>query len=224
MDLSNLYSDINRRGCTAIQNDNVRIDEYLTEKKTDQRLGLTLLTSLPAHICRNIDICLQAFKRLEPKQYYYSAAQMHITIIDIIAANSKFCLSPLEKKKYMEILTQIISEVGTIHWKLQGLIVSPDAILAKGYYSDNLVKLRNLIRHEVPLSGLPFQERYPTNSGHVTVARFISPIQHPHQFLSLQENVNNIDLGSFSTPIIDLVVHDWYNYHPQLLSTIAINN
>lgn len=224
MQLLKLYHNINNQGHAAIQSNNEQIDQHLIGIKKDHRLGLTILTSLPAHVCRNINICLQEFKKLEPAQYYYPATDMHITIIDIIAANTKFYLSPLEKKKYTEVLSQIISTVGTIHWELKGIIISPNTILVKGYYSDNLIKLRNLIRHELPLKGLMLQERYPTNSGHITIARFTSPLQHPHQILALQEQFEETALGKFRTASLDLVVHDWYNHNSQLISAISIDN
>lgn len=221
MKLANLYQEINDNGITAIKSYHEQLDQQLITGLPDQRRGLTLLSPLPAHVCRNIEFCLQQVAALEPQQYFYPSADFHITIMDLIAARTSFNLSPATKEQYQQLLAKIMITIGPIQWQLKGFIVSPGALLVKGYYSKNLVKLRTLLRQEIPSAGLPLQERYPTFSGHTTVMRFCQPLQQPQRFLELINRMATVDLGQFTDTTLDLVVHDWYNHNSQLISRIS---
>ncbi|GGI63752.1 2'-5' RNA ligase family protein [Limosilactobacillus caviae] len=222
MELDKLYNNIDQQGTSAIKNHQEQLDEYLLAPETDFRRGLTIINSLPAHIRRNIMFCIQKLATVEPVQYFYPANDLHITVIDLIAANSKFHLSVDDREKYIEVLSKIVSQVNPIHWKLKGVIASPGALLVKGYYSHELVDLRDLIRKELPANNLVLQERYQTISGHVTFARFTKPLQGSRQFLDALAKMKTMDLGEFTTNTLDLVVHDWYNRSPQLISKLPL--
>lgn len=172
MQLATLYNNINQQGMSAIRNHQEQLDSNLLDPDKDMRRGLTLTASLPAHVSRNIMFCLQKLAAIEPNQYFYPPADLHITIIDLIAASSNFSLSTFEEEKYKNVVGQIISQIEPIHWQLAGMITSSGALLVKGYYSAELSTLRNQLRQELPLHNLLLKERYPTISGHVTVARY----------------------------------------------------
>ncbi|MCC4382468.1 hypothetical protein LMB54_01425 [Limosilactobacillus reuteri] len=222
MQLATLYSNINQQGVSAIRNHQEQLDNYLRNPDKDIRRGLTLTASLPAHVSRNIMFCLQKLAAIEPNQYFYPPADLHITIIDLIAASSDFSFSTFEEKKYENVVRKIISRIGPIHWHLAGMITSSGALLVKGYYSAELSTLRNVLRKELPLHDLLLKERYSTISGHVTVARYTSPIQQADQFLKTLEEFKSINFGQFTTSSLDLVVHDWYNHNSRLISKLAL--
>ena len=102
------------------------------------------------------------------------------------------------------------------------MITSSGALLVKGYYSAGLSTLRNALKKELPLHDLLLKERYPTISGHVTVARYTSPLQQADQFLKTLEEFKSINFGQFTISSLDLVVHDWYNYNLRLISKLAL--
>ena len=224
MQLTSLYNNINQQGMTAIRNHQEQLDRNLLNPDKDMRRGLTLTASLPAHVSRNIMFCLQKLAAIEPNQYFYPPADLHITIIDLIAASSDFLLSTFEEEKYKNVVGQIISQIGPIHWRLAGMITSSGALLVKGYYSAELSTLRNTLRKELPLYDLLLKERYPTISGHVTVARYTSPIQQADRFLKTLEGFKSINFGQFTTSSLDLVVHDWYNHKSRLISILSLGS
>lgn len=220
--LEELYRQINQKGISALTDHKEVIDDYLSSPKLDFRRGLTLLVPIPAHIRRNIMFCMQKLKNIEPNEYYYPAEDLHIIAIDILAARPDFTLSPLMTSKYCNEIIRLAAKVGPIHWTIKGLIASPGAVLVKGYYSANLTKLRNLIRRSLPANGLKLDERYPTYSGHMTIARFSHPIVEQQQFLQTLAELDNIELGTFTTSNLDLVIHDWYNHDSQVISSIPL--
>ena len=98
------------------------------------------------------------------------------------------------------------------------------ALLVKGYYSAGLSTLRNALKKELPLHDLLLKERYPTISGHVTVARYTSSIQEADRFLKTLEGFKSINFGQFTTSSLDLVVHDWYNHNSRLISKMSLRS
>lgn len=209
--LAKLYQSINRRGKTALLNGRPELDHFLQAGVKDNRYGLTLLAHLSPHVGRNIKFCLQSFSAVAPNQYYYPSANMHITVMDILAAKAGFQLSNADFEEYRQAIGKLVQEIPAIHIQLRGLIVSPGALMVKGYYSPELASLRRQIRQSLPAQGLTLTERYPTYSGHVTVARFRYPLTNPANFLQLIDENQELEFGSFTIRSLDLVVHDWYN-------------
>lgn len=224
MQLATLYNNINQQGISAIKNHQEQLDSNLRNFDKDMRRGLTLTASLPAHASRNIMFCLQKLAAIEPKQYFYPPADLHITIIDLIAASSDFSLSAFEEEKYKNAVGEIISQIGPIHWHLAGMITSSGALLVKGYYSAELSTLRHALRKELPLHDLLLKERYPTISGHITVVRYTNPFQQADRFLKTLEEFKSINFGQFTTSSLDLVVHDWYNHNSRLISKLSLRS
>ena len=104
------------------------------------------------------------------------------------------------------------------------MITSSGTLLVKGYYSAGLSTLRNALKKELPLHDLLLKERYPTISGHVTVARYTSSIQEADRFLKTLEGFKSINFGQFTTSSLDLVVHDWYNHNSRLISKMSLRS
>jgi 2'-5' RNA ligase len=105
---------------------------------------------------------------------------------------------------------------------LAGLIASPGAIMVKGTYSANLAVFRQELRKRLADAGLPLAERYPTISGHVTVARFAHPLEQRTQLLQRLKADAQLPFGEFRVHQLDLVIHDWYNHHSKLIDSFQL--
>lgn len=222
INLNTLYEEINSRGLDAITHQTEQVDNFLQNSMVDHRRGLTLLCHLPAHVTRNINLCLEQLKKKEPAFYYYPSADMHLTILDLIAAKDNFVLSDEDAVKYERVLKEVVRNVSPIEWHFTGFMISPSALMVKGFYSPNLQALRSAIRQLLPANGLQLDERYPTYSGHVTVARFKKKLERPQRLLEFIAQNQEIEVGRFQTESIDLVIHDWYNHHVKVLSSFRL--
>lgn len=209
--LRQLYRSINDQGRRRIRARQPEIDRRLRSPRPDSRRGLTLLGRLPAHVSRNIEFTLQQLAAVAPEQYYYPSPDLHITVIDLLAARDGLRLSAKQLARYRAAVGKIVATTPLIHWRLQGMIVSPGAVLVTGDYGPELAELRRRLRSELPALHLPVAERYPTVSGHVTVARFTHPISAPDRFLAAIKENAATNYGHFTMHALDLVVHDWYN-------------
>lgn len=220
--LENLYTQIEQDGVHALRNHHEQLDDNLHNLESDSRKGLTLLVHLPAHVTRNINFALNELKLQEPFQYYYQSPTIHITIMDLRRATADFHLTETEKNQYQQVIGEIVKHIKPINWHLAGLICSPGAVLVKGFYSPELTQLRDELRTNLSRNGLILDERYETFSGHATVVRFQRQLKHPRSFLNEVMKMNNIAFGDFYTNNIDLVIHDWYNRHSQLLERFTL--
>ena len=218
--LGKLYQEIDQRGQAALATGQEELDPNLLPGAHDTRLGLTLLGRLPAHVCRNIEFYLQALAQLAPDQYYYPAADMHVTVMDLLAAWPDQQISPATFARYQRVVADLVATAPAPHWHFQGLMVSPGAIMVKGFYSPALTTLRQRLRQAVPAAGLDLAERYPTISGHVTVVRFRQRLAHPTALARKLADAQAVDFGSFTMPSLDLVVHDWYNHQVPMTVTL----
>lgn len=223
-ELDNLYHEINQRGLAAIVTGNEVVDSHLHSIQADTRRGLTLLGHLPAHICRNISFVLQELKQVDPYQYYYPANDMHVTVMDLLACQPQFKLKQSEFAHYRDAVAKVVETIPPIHWQMQGLMVSPGAVMVKGYYGSGLEALRQKLRQTLPEGGLKLAERYPTFSGHVTVARFSNQLLARRDFLNVIRRDYQLGFGKFTMHSLDLVVHDWYNQRIELVANLPLAN
>lgn len=224
VELDNLYHEINQRGFAAIAAGNEAVDSHLQSIPDDTRRGLTLLGHLPAHVCRNINFALQELKQVDPNQYYYPTNDMHITVMDLLACQPQFKLSQSEFNHYRDIIAEAVRTIPPIHWRVQGLMVSPGAVMVKGYYGPELETLRQKLRQALPGEGLKLNERYPTLSGHVTVTRFSDQLVARQDFLDVIKQDCQLGFGKFTMHSLDLVVHDWYNRRIELVANLPLAN
>lgn len=219
--LEELYAAIDQRGHQALAAHQESVDPYLTAANDDRR-GLTLLLHLPAHVSSNISFALQPLRAVEPDLYCYPAADMHITVVDIIGARPDLQLTSDQLDRYRQVIGTTVTACPTIDWHLAGLILSPGAVMVKGYYSPALQELRTRLRVNLAQAGLALHERYQTRSGHVTVARFAHPLRDPLAMTRIIDQERALACGDFTTHTVDLVIHDWYNHRVQPVATFAL--
>lgn len=143
--LHELYAKIDRQGRRALADHQEDVDPYLTAA-TDDRWGLALILRLPAHVSRNITFVLQTLRAAEPDLYCYPAADMHITVMDIIGARPGLHLSSQQLARYRQAVAATVAGSSAIDWHLAGLVLSPGAVMVKGYYSTALQMLREKLR------------------------------------------------------------------------------
>lgn len=221
-DLQELYTTIDERGHRALAAHQEEVDPYLTTVD-DNRRGLSLILHLPAHVSRNINFALQPLKKPGLGLYCYPAVDMHITAMDIIGAHSGFSLTSGQLARYRQLIAETVTSTPPIDWHLAGLMLSPAAVMVKGYYSPSMVTLRDNLRTHLAQAGLPVHERYPTRSGHVTVARFAQLLPDPHTVVDLVDADHSLAFGDFTSTRVDLVIHDWYNRRVQVVDSFAFS-
>jgi len=154
------------------------------------------------------------FQKLEPHQYYYPASDLHITIFDFIQAQTDFQRDEALEKIFLEIATQAVNGFGAFNIQMKGVVFSNEAGLIRGFDGNKLLFLRENIRSLRTEAGLRNDERYESESAHVTFTRFKNRLEDPITFYTFIEASKMTYLGEESVNQVELVEHDWYNSTP----------
>ena len=188
-------------------NNNIEIDENLSDIPDDKRLGLTVLIPL-GDIFHQV---IAQLREVEPDQYFYPATDTHITVIDFIGASEDFVLDNKRIDIYKQILDNVFKDSLKFNIEFKGLTASKGAVMVQGFFDDALQKLRERLREEVNKQGIELKERYKVGTAHSTIMRFKKKLQNPEALANKIEDMRNVDLGIFEVNKILFVLHDWYN-------------
>ena len=212
MDLSVHYDAMRTAAIAAIARGAAEIDE-LIDSPHDTRYGITLLARPPARITDAIEGILADFRRIEPAQYYYPAADMHLTVMSIISCYSGFQLATVDPGQYVDLVGTIARDARPFRVKFTGLTVSPGSVIVQGFpQGDGLETLRQSIRDTFRSAGLQqsIDQRYSIQTAHSTVIRFRKPLLDAARVLAAVEKYRAWPIGTFEVDRVELVANDWY--------------
>ncbi len=187
--------------------------DALIDSPHDERRGITLLARPPARITEIIAAMLADFQRAEPNQYYYPAAEIHLTILSIISCYNKFTLDLINSEEYIGLVNNITRRASPFKIRYEGLTASPGGIIVQGFPEDDgLENLREQVRKAFRASGLQqsIDHRYSIQTAHSTVIRFRKPIANTALLLQNIEKYRERLFGSFEVDEVELVYNDWY--------------
>ena len=219
-----LYEDIGRRGRDAFLHTGGQPDPWLSRPGADDRMALTLVLRPSPEAAEAALRALKPLRRLEPRQYFYPASDLHITVLDLIPGQPGLpCPSPPLIQRYRDLLTPVLADTASFPVFLRGLTASESAVLVKGYYhSGTLDGLRARLREALAQGGLPARERYGTRSCHLTAMRLVTPVSAPTAFLDALRRLEDCPLGVFCACQAELVYHDWYDARKQILASFPL--
>lgn len=222
-ELSALYSGIAERGFACMQNSGEFVDAWLGQPERDTRTGITLLIRVPEEAGERILRVEDRLQKAEPGQYYYPAKDLHITVIDLLAARPGLVCPEELIGRYDATLTRILTGFGPFPISFRGIMASEGALMVKGYCGETLQDIRRSIRCGFRQEFLPLEERYETISAHVTFARFAKPINNREALSRVLKEDEALNLGDFPVKSLQLVQHNWYDSKKTVLAEYPLN-
>lgn len=214
-----LYQEIHEKGKKSILLKHEKVDLQIKNLTEDTRLGVTLLIHLNDEIKDKIKQMQDEIKEIEPNQYFYPIDDLHITILDIIGAKEGQQFDEIYLKKSHEVIQKIIQEKMQFHITLEGIIASDAGLLIKGFYEDTLQEIRDEIRDAFLKEQLMLEERYKTNSAHITFVRFSEELTNRNVLLEYIEKNKGREIGTLEVSKMEFVIHDWYNTKEKTIGT-----
>jgi len=186
--------------------------DHLIDDNTDRRFGITLVIRPDVSTNKNIQQFLVEAKAIEPDQYYYQNADIHITLMSIISCYDGFDLSDINVKDYVELIQQVLAKHKNFKIQFKGLTASPSCILVQGFLTDTLNEIRDDLRASFKNSDLQqsIDKRYAIQTAHSTIIRFRSELENRAALVKLIEKYRDFDFGTFEVKQIELVYNDWY--------------
>ena len=165
---------------------------------------------------------LRELRRLEPDQYYYARADLHLTILSLFNATAAHQRFLALTEKYLAAVESALQKAGPMRIEFAGVTVSPGAIMIQGFPdSEALNDLRDNLRQQLRICGLTrgLDVRYRLETAHMTVARFRTPLRDSKHFAAVLARSRRRPFGSMTIKSLSLVTNDWYMTH-QTLETL----
>ncbi|KAA3440594.1 2'-5' RNA ligase family protein [Rufibacter hautae] len=202
------------------------LDTHL-DSPEDTRRGLTLLARPSQAVVNEIQDLLQHLAPVEPDQYYYPPADIHLTVLSIISCYPNFTLDDVQPQAYIDLLEKALKPHSKFNILYAGLTASPSCVLVQGFpKTDELEQLRNSVRQAFRASGLQesIDQRYTIQTAHSTVVRFRKPLTQPALFLQKLQECRHRKFGTSTIHSLELVYHDWYQRESttQMLATFPL--
>ncbi|WP_431292356.1 2'-5' RNA ligase family protein [Pedobacter sp. P26] len=211
MNLAEHYNKLYRDSIAKIANGNYEIDR-LIDSDADNRFGITLVIRPDAATNHSIQEFLAEVKTIEPDQYYYQNADIHITLMSVISCYDGFDLKDINVQDYINFIKKVLARHQSFKIQFKGITASPSCILIQGFLTDTLNEIRDDLRKTFKNSDLQqsIDERYTIQTAHSTVIRFRSELKNQAAFIDLIEKYRNFDFGTFEVKQLELVYNDWY--------------
>ncbi|QNR85544.1 2'-5' RNA ligase family protein [Pedobacter riviphilus] len=211
MNLAEHYHKLYTESIAKISSGDYETD-HLIDDEADQRFGITLVIRPDAATKDKIQQFLTEAKAIEPDQYYYQNADIHITLMSIISCYEGFDLKDIHVGDYIQLIKQVLARHKHFKIQFKGLTASPSCILIQGFLTDTLNEIRDDLRAAFKNSDLQqsIDKRYAIQTAHATVIRFRSELANIDALLSLIEKYQDFDFGTFEVKQVELVYNDWY--------------
>lgn len=212
MNLNKLYTDLYNESCQKILNEDYSIDLNI-DNPADKRFGLTLLIKPQIETKNKIQNFLTELKDIEPQQYYYSNADLHITALSIISCYDGLSLSDINVSEYSKTIAKSLESVSEFEIEFKGITASESAIMIQGFpKTETLNEIRENLRSNFGKSSLQksIDRRYPLTAAHITVMRFRKKLNDASQFINYIEKYRDYDFGTSKISKLDFTYNDWY--------------
>jgi hypothetical protein len=208
-----LYDKIHTESISRISSNDVQVDEYLSPRTKDNRMGISLIIPI-TDIERNYRRLISELTSIEPGLFLYPFPDLHITIFDFLRGSGLYRRDQEIENRFSKICSKI-QQCPPIEVVLCGIVFSPAAGLIQGFDNNRLIEIRELIRASMIEEGMKNDERYRSESAHITFARFRNRLENPGALCSFIEKNRDREFGEITLSRFELVEHDWYNRESQ---------
>ena len=218
-----LYDGIHAENLEWIESGHVQVDEYLAGRRPDFRRGLSLVLPIRS-ISDAYSKLVASLRQIEPNQYYYPFGDLHVTVFDFIQASDQYGKSAELDSLFLDLSRKVLRSATPFRIHMDGIVFSRAAGLIQGFDGQVLCSLRESIREELKTRGIPNDERYKSESAHVTFLRFLGRPAAPRELCRHIQSHRSFEVGMELVREFEVVEHDWYNKaeHKRVIGRIEL--
>jgi len=195
-----------RAGCVAT-------DAWALRKADDARRGVTLLAHPAAPVADALAAFLAQLRVLEPDQYYYPRADLHLTVLSLFSATTDYAPYLAHLDAYRSAVDEALDGAPPFAIDCVGVTLTAGTVLAQGFpRDDTLARVRERLRAALTARGLggAVDQRYRLETAHTTLVRFVAPLRQPGRFVDALEAARHRTFGTSLVTRMELVLGDWY--------------
>ena len=189
-----------------IESGRIKVDRYLIGNKPDSRMGISLIIPIRS-IANSYERLVSSLKKVEPEQYYYPTHDLHITIFDYIQGTEKYIRNPELEKVFIKISRESLKSFHRFPITFEGIVFSNAAGIIQGYDDNVLIKIREKIRILLKENGIRNDERYESESAHITFMRFMNQFLRAEKLCGFINQNREMKIGIQKVEEIELVEH-----------------
>ncbi len=205
-----LYDSIYNNNIAKIESGDIAVDDYLVGNRIDSRRGISLIIPI-LPLPDTYSQVVSSLQKIDPAQYYYPISDLHVTIFDFIQARENFTWNEELEKTFTAASMEALHTIEEFPLTFEGIVFSNAAGIIQGYDNDILVGIREKIREFLKKNGIRNDERYASESAHITFARFADRLSKPEKLCTFIDENRETKIGRVKVTEIELVEHDWYN-------------
>ncbi len=205
-----LYNSIYSKNREALKGGDVYLDKELSYSKKDSRFGISLI--IPVRSNREkYEKLVELMKLNEPDQYYYPFSDLHVTIFDYVRASEQYRKNPENEIIFNDLTRKAINGITGFVIDFKGIAFSREAGIIQGFDNNLLLNIRRTIRELMREYGITNDERYESESAHITFCRFRKRLRDPSKFIEIIDSCRDYEIGKEKIGNMELLEHDWYN-------------
>jgi 2'-5' RNA ligase len=204
------YQSIYEKYIGTLLRGEVRVDETLSHLENDRRLGISVI--VPMHqLGDRYERFAKIAASVEPDLYLYPLEDLHITVFDLIQGSESYRRDNAKDVLFSEIVNNVARVIEPFSIEFKGVVFSDEAGMLQGFDNDRLVGIRQKIRTILGERGITNDERYESQSAHITFCRFQKKVKNKEAFLTFLDEYRHFEFGSETVTHLEIVEHDWYN-------------
>ena len=210
---SERYARLWAEAVEPVRRGEVRPDPLLARRMPDQRRGLTVLARPSNTIRQSVGDFLQTLRAVDPHQYYYDPAELHVTLLSLFTATIEVDRYLVHYKKYAEAVRAALAGVPAFEIEFTGVTLTLEAVMIQGYPQGTILNdTREALRRELRARGLTegLDARYRLETAHMTVVRYRAHLSDIVTYVHMLEQFRQHPFGRTSVQELNLVSNDWY--------------
>lgn len=182
----------------------------------DNRRGLTLLLRPDEGLKAAFDRFMAAVKAMDPDQYFYPPADIHVTIMPIISCYPGLNKESLDLSSYISLIRKSLLPVRKMKIRFEGVMASPSCLMIRGFpVNGELEHCRENLRSVFASTHLEqsLDKRYKLITAHSTVIRFQQEVKQPDKIVDILGQYEDYFFGEQVFDQVAFVYNDWYQRH-----------
>lgn len=197
----------------ALEQGELRIDPYLSDKAKDLRRSVTLVFRPSAPVRDALVEYIERLKQICPEQYFYRPEELHLTVMAVFSGTEQWQKEMERVPQCQQILQELLKLQLSFKVKFRGVTASQDSVMIRALpLDDSLETVRDAIREAFTRNGLGdmLDRRYKAFGAHVTMMRFSKPCPNSKRLLEFLKGTRETDFGKCEVSTLELNWADWY--------------
>ena len=148
--LQERYAGLWNGAINEVREGRVTIDPLLASREPDRRRCITLLARPAAAIQQSVRGFLEELRAIDPEQYYYNPAELHVTVLSPFTAALDHERYLTRYAEYLAAVEAVLEGVPAFGIEFAGVTLTRETVMIQGFPETTVLNdLREALRNEL---------------------------------------------------------------------------